>query len=181
VITCCDTLEHVEDERRSLNELWRVLAPGGALIITTPHRGLFSWLDHANYLPALRQLAATRLPRLFAAVQRRRGKPVRDASAYTWTRHRHYTVDGYRRLFATTDMAGEYRIDRVFRSGLLLFPLALTITSFASKIPAPVRGPVVRAAAWLSEREYWIPFGELAYNIGVRVIKDSERTQNGAR
>jgi SAM-dependent methyltransferase len=50
VVTCCDTLEHVADERGSLDELWRVLAPGGTLIITTPHSGLFGWLDHANVL-----------------------------------------------------------------------------------------------------------------------------------
>lgn len=174
VITCCDTLEHVEDERRSLNELWRVLAPGGALILTTPHRGLFSWLDHANYLPAMRGLLARRLPALFAMVQRSRGKAIGPAEAYAWTRHRHYSRSDFEALFATTDMAGTYRIDRVLRSGLLLFPIALTVTSFASKIPAPLRRRVLDVASRLSEREYWIPFGPLAYNIGMRIVKDGD-------
>ena len=87
------------------------------LIITTPHRGLFGWLDHANYLPALRRQLALRLPGLFARVQRARHKPVLEPSGYEWTRHRHYSLEDFRRLFASTDMADSYSIDRVRRSG----------------------------------------------------------------
>jgi SAM-dependent methyltransferase len=172
VLTCCDTLEHVTDERGSLDELWRVLRPGGTLIITTPHSGLFGWLDHANYLPALRELVARRAPRLFSTAQRARKKPVLTLAAYAWTPHRHYSLSDFHRLFDSTDMAGHYRIDRVRRSGLLLFPLGLTVMSFARMLPPPLRRAVLRMAHRLSELEYRIPFGPLAYNIGVRIVKD---------
>jgi SAM-dependent methyltransferase len=41
-----DVLEHVDDDRRVLGELFRVMRPGGGLIITVPqHRRLWSALD----------------------------------------------------------------------------------------------------------------------------------------
>ena len=43
VVLCLDVLEHVSDEQRSLDELFRVLRPDGVLILTTPHRGAFSF------------------------------------------------------------------------------------------------------------------------------------------
>jgi ubiquinone/menaquinone biosynthesis C-methylase UbiE len=182
VVTCCDALEHVADERGSLNELWRVLRPGGVLILSTPHRGLFGWLDHSNYLPGLRKLLAHRAPRLFATVQRARNRPVRPLSTYSFTRHRHYSLADFHRLFGSTKMAGRYRIDRVYRSGLLLFPLGLTVTSkLVPRLPSSLRRPVLRAVDWASDREYRIPFGPLAYNVAVLIVKDPERAAGGNR
>lgn len=171
VVTCCDTLEHVADERGSLEEIWRVLRPGGVLILSTPHRGLFAWLDHANYVPALRAAFARRLPRTFAMVQRTRRKPCRPVAEYEWQRHRHYSLGDFRRLFETTSMSGHYRIERIRRSGLVVFPLALSLTFFASPVPAPLRRRLLAPVQWLAEREYWMPCGSLAYNIAVRIVK----------
>src|SRR5947209_2834890 len=43
-----DVLEHVVDERVVMREVWRVLKPGGTLILSVPHRGLLGWLDSLN-------------------------------------------------------------------------------------------------------------------------------------
>ena len=49
VIIMNDALEHVRDETTALNEIYRILKEGGQLIISTPHKGMFAFLDPANY------------------------------------------------------------------------------------------------------------------------------------
>jgi SAM-dependent methyltransferase len=60
-VTCCDVLEHIGEGIRgaALAEINRVLADDGALILTTPHRGLFSLADPENlkfHAPRLHRL-----------------------------------------------------------------------------------------------------------------------------
>src|SRR5262245_7133302 len=44
-----DVLEHLQDDRRVLNDLTGMLAPGGALLLTVPaHRSLWSYFDEAS-------------------------------------------------------------------------------------------------------------------------------------
>src|SRR5438874_6136765 len=53
-----EVLEHVpaSEEERCLAELRRVLRPGGTLLLTTPHRGRFWWLDPLMFKTHLRRL-----------------------------------------------------------------------------------------------------------------------------
>lgn len=44
-----EVIEHVADERALLRECARVLAPGGRLLLTTPHKGLLTFLDPGNF------------------------------------------------------------------------------------------------------------------------------------
>jgi SAM-dependent methyltransferase len=44
-IICSEVLEHVEDDRKALHELARVLKPSGQLIITFPHRKFYLTYD----------------------------------------------------------------------------------------------------------------------------------------
>jgi ubiquinone/menaquinone biosynthesis C-methylase UbiE len=46
-----EVLEHVPDERRALAEVWRVLRPGGTLIVLSPNR-LYPFETHGVYLRA---------------------------------------------------------------------------------------------------------------------------------
>jgi 2-polyprenyl-3-methyl-5-hydroxy-6-metoxy-1,4-benzoquinol methylase len=103
VVVCLDVLEHVEDERRSLDELFRVLRPGGTLVLTTPHCGLFSFLDPANIL-------------------RRVGRSDQP-------RHRHYSVNDLRALLDASNWQSRYQVLRTHRSGLLAYPLALWVVA----------------------------------------------------
>ena len=47
-ITLLDTLEHVPDEQALLDDLGRVLRPGGLLVVTVPADHVFSFLDPDN-------------------------------------------------------------------------------------------------------------------------------------
>ncbi len=41
VVTCFETIEHVEAQQRAVAELARVLRPGGVLLISSPNRGVY--------------------------------------------------------------------------------------------------------------------------------------------
>ncbi len=43
-----EVIEHVADEPTVMAELSRVLAPGGFLLLTTPHKGLLTFIDPGN-------------------------------------------------------------------------------------------------------------------------------------
>jgi SAM-dependent methyltransferase/UDP-N-acetylglucosamine transferase subunit ALG13 len=47
-VSLLDVLEHCPKEDNLLHEIWRVLDPGGLLVLTVPRRHLFSWLDPDN-------------------------------------------------------------------------------------------------------------------------------------
>jgi len=50
LVTALDALEHVEDDRQALAELWRVLQPGGMLLLTVPaYQFLWSPHDEVNH------------------------------------------------------------------------------------------------------------------------------------
>jgi SAM-dependent methyltransferase len=45
LVTCCDVLEHLAEDRRAIGELARILAPGGLLVATVP-AFQFLWGEH---------------------------------------------------------------------------------------------------------------------------------------
>jgi ubiquinone/menaquinone biosynthesis C-methylase UbiE len=47
-ISLLDVIEHIADQKRVLDELFRVLAPEGILIVTVPGQYLFSLMDAGN-------------------------------------------------------------------------------------------------------------------------------------
>ncbi|MDD2780903.1 class I SAM-dependent methyltransferase [Sulfuricurvum sp.] len=48
-VTILDVLEHIHDQDKVLREIHRVLKKEGVLIITTPQKNLFSFLDAGNF------------------------------------------------------------------------------------------------------------------------------------
>ena len=102
VVTFFEVLEHVENERRFLEEVHRVLKPGGVILMSVPNKGFAEPLDMDNlvFTPLLK--AARRLGL------------ARGVSDYHLRHHRHYSLADLERLFA-----GLFAVERVHYGGLV--------------------------------------------------------------
>jgi ubiquinone/menaquinone biosynthesis C-methylase UbiE len=172
VVTCCDVLEHMPPQLRisALTEMRRVLADDGSLIVTTPHRGLFSLLDPENvkyHFPRAHRLIFTLLKgreeygRRFAG--ERFGNFSRGAA-----RHVHFSAEELRETLAE---AG-FTVEEV-RYFTLVYPFAKTLLWFAES--AAGRVPGARRLTAIAWRIYiWdadLEPGPLAGSIGLRASK----------
>lgn len=97
-VLCLDVLEHVVNEEAVISEICRVLKPGGTLIISVPHRGLFSKLDALN---------------LYARLVRRFHHGLFPPEIAQTGVHRHYT-----RTQLHTLLMPAFTVQRVFCTGL---------------------------------------------------------------
>ena len=55
-------LEHVDNEKKTIDEIYRVLKKGGQLVVSSPYKGMFSWADSANlryWAPWLHKIVAS--------------------------------------------------------------------------------------------------------------------------
>ena len=142
-----DVLEHVGDDRRSIDEIVRVLRPGGHLILSTPHKGLFAFLDPENF-----------------SLKGKDGRPL--------PRHRHYSITDYEKLFG-----GRLEVLRVHRGGFLLYPLSVIARKVACRLAThgwPVPGVAGRLIERAMDFSYRIDFGRLGFNVMVLARKPAK-------
>jgi len=104
-VVMLDVLEHVPEPRAALTEARRVLRPGGALVLSVPHRGLLAPLDSLNAYPALQ--------RRFRSWQ-----PVEPADETGPDGHLHFSVAEIRDL-----LGSDFTLERTARTGLGLAEL----------------------------------------------------------
>lgn len=107
-VTITEVIEHVPDERSVLAECARVLVPGGKLLLTTPHRGLLTFLDPGNFkfmAPGLHRFihrTVLRQPEYyeqrFGESRRKEKGMVADFSVDQEGWHRHYRYAEIARL-----------------------------------------------------------------------------------
>ena len=170
VVILNDVLEHVMDERRALNEMFRILSRGGSFIITTPHRGLFAFMDPDNYTYRLR----TKAPWLYRFLFRAKYgtlPPTKIKAGYEQF-HRHYSLADLKRLLEESDFKGRYQIEAVFRGGLVIGVFASNLFELLSvALGVKAAGKLTGWLRWFSDVDYFIPYGPLAYNIGIRIKK----------
>ena len=154
VVLLLDVLEHLPSEAPALDETWRVLAPGGTLILSVPYRGPLAGADSLNLYAALRKW----LPLL----------PL-DATEQGYPRHRHYSLSELRAHFG-----GRFRIDRLARTGLgLAEPINLLLLLLCRGL---LRSEAAyRVLRWVYFTAYLledaVPAGRWGYHLMVRARK----------
>ena len=173
-IVMTDVLEHVPDRRRALNELYRLLKPGGAAIITTPHKGLFTLFDPYNYGYYLKRYLRPVYNVLFKLVRFvKEGKVPTEDNPHHAQKHYHFSKRELLAMLNDSHFAGKYKIERCSRSGFFFEPLMLNIEIFLRffiKDYGTVR-KVLQPLAWLSDKDYGINYHVLASNIGLKLRK----------
>ena len=168
-----DVLEHTQDKIQSLNEMFRILKPSGTIIISTPHKGLFAFLDPYTYGYYIRKF----LPWLYKGLYKlirliKDGKFPKDYNPEHRDKHFHYSLKNYKQMLDKSGFSGKYEIEKVFRSGLFIEVFTMNLESFL-KIIFPMRfiRIILKPFYWFSQVDYWIPYGIFAYNIAVRIKK----------
>ncbi len=158
-IVMLEVLEHTRSDKDALAEVRRVLRVGGTLILSTPHAGMFAFLDPYNVRRAVQQ----RFPRLYAAAGRR----VRfESGQFTdnLERHRHY---GLAELASLLELG--FAIRAVYRGGLLLYPLVGGCASVVARVSRSQR--VLRCLHALVRWDFSRRFGPLSYNVMILADK----------
>jgi SAM-dependent methyltransferase len=154
VVTAFETIEHVPAELRVavIREIWRVLRPGGRLVITVPAAGLFSWLDPANVRFWSPSLFAC-IDKLFGGRGRERGYEGQK-HGIVW--HHHFTDRELRAI-----LEPHFVIERTRWRGCVIAPLCAGL-AFPFYRMQKFDHPILRL---LHRAEFW----ELSFETGQRL------------
>jgi SAM-dependent methyltransferase len=158
VVHCAEVLEHVPEELRPamIREIRRVLRPGGRLIMSVPHDGLFAFLDPSNM--RFRAPAAWRLASRLAGGRSRDAGYEGAKHGVVW--HHHFRLSELRAL-----LTGHFALEQVNYRGTCLRPLAeiLLFPLYRRRMYGhPLFGMLKRIAGW----DQAIDAGErFAYNV----------------
>lgn len=179
VVVCCETIEHVNSEVDSLNEVFRILKPGGILIMTTPHKGLFGFMDTGNSIRWVEYIIKSKLSGLYKVAYKIRKGEYPKAIEYTKpiynhdNTHRHYSLEDIIQMLESSFFREKYDILKVFRSGFFIEPFTLNLEFYLLlfNIPKSIVNKISKPLRFLSELEYWIPYNIFAYNIAVKIRK----------
>jgi ubiquinone/menaquinone biosynthesis C-methylase UbiE len=158
-VVCSEVIEHVDDDQALIEETYRVLRPGGTLVLTTPHRGLFAFLDGENVVNGLFELVRRmHLP-----------KPGgrRVLERFQYRHHRHYSQ---RQLEAM--LGNRFTVEEVHLGGLWLYPqLYLIEKGLESFFGVPLVQKDYRLLRRMRAWDYRCRWGRLAYNVALRARK----------
>jgi SAM-dependent methyltransferase len=151
VITAFNLLEHLVETERFIAELYRVLVPGGYVIINTPN--LASWHNIVALLLGLQPFSGPNIASMTESdvpiVRRmhRRAYDLPEEPEYLMSqepeRHRHIVVVAFRALTNALQRAG-FRIEAALGFGY--YPLPPILARIASRLdPAHAHHMVVKA------------------------------------
>jgi SAM-dependent methyltransferase len=99
-----DVLEHTSNDRQVINEVLRILRPGGTLLLSVPNKGLFQFLDPQNLSARLRGALSKS------------------------TFHRHYSERDLKGL-----LSPGFQVQKRHYGGLFLYPVSFATDNFLRK------------------------------------------------
>jgi len=152
-VVMLEVIEHTRSDAAALAEVRRVLKPGGVLILSTPHAGLFAWLDPYNVRTTI-QRRVPGLARLASRLVRYPSGQMTDNM--TW--HRHYRVAELSRM-----VEKDFTIHRIYRGGSWLSPVTAAAISIVGRLWSnrTVLKWMFRVLNW----DFTLPAGPLSYNL----------------
>jgi SAM-dependent methyltransferase len=155
-VVLSEVVEHVGRSARKpvVDEVHRVLRPGGVLVFSSPHRGLMAWADPLD--------VKRRLPSVYRLYQRASGYQPKTAAEIG---HEHLSTDELHELFR-----GRFLVTDVRFCGLLTETLTwvLLLAERTHLLPRRTIGVLNRFRAWETGVRY--P-ARLASNIRLLAIK----------
>jgi SAM-dependent methyltransferase len=162
-VTCVEVLEHIPADLRrpALQEICRVLKPGGHLLLQVPHAGAFAWLDPGN--------ARFRFPRLYSRLLRRGQRDLgmqERTEGVLW--HQHFEMDELEAL--TT---GLFTTERVHHGGLFLVPLSDLARWPFYKLRV-YEGRVFRTLGKVAEWDLARDYGRRSYDVRLLLKKGAQ-------
>ena len=170
VVIMSEVLEHVTNEHAALNEIYRTLKPGGMFILTTPHKGLFGFLDPANQKFYLKKISP-RLFKLFISHQLIRNPDYNSVLAQGL--HRHYSLEDFHRLFNKSDWRGHYKIEKILRHALFFGPLTGNIRAGMKHLLGErMTKTLIKPLNFIASIDNKINFGSASYQIELMIRKD---------
>ncbi|MBI4144318.1 class I SAM-dependent methyltransferase [Candidatus Woesearchaeota archaeon] len=158
VVVMTETLEHVRAEKKALSEVFRVLKNNGVLILSTPHKGLFSFMDVFNL--------KFRFPFLYRLFK---GSAAEKSYIAEPDWHRHYSFEDYKEL-----LGNMFVIEKIHRGGLFVWPFCWFLQDgilhfLFRKNPAWIDA----MKGWFMDVDYGIDYGRFAFNIMVLARKQT--------
>lgn len=173
VIVHTDVLEHTQDPVEILNEFYRILAPGGELILTTPHKGLFGLFDPYNYGYHLRK----HLPIVYQLIYKsirllKEGKVPQSYNQEHLIKHYHYSINDIRKMLRQSEFHNKSEIEKIHRGGLFLEVFTLNFEIFLNLfLKKDISRKIIQPFHYISMKDYFINYGPLAYNIALKIRK----------
>lgn len=145
-----DVLEHVENEKRVIAEVYRVLKPGGLLIITVPHQGAFKFLDAENIISKFISLIPKKIVENLVLLRKgERYYPERKC-------HKHYTTEELKFL------TKKFSVSSIYLRGLFIYPLCHLFQTLLGKKTSITEN--------LIRFDYRIEYGKLSYCLAMKLI-----------